>query len=147
MKALSIAAALCRTFEGLSLKPYLCPAMVPTIGIGSTRYEDGRLVTLQDAPITAERAEALLMLTLERNYLPGVLQASPGLSAYPNALAAMVDFAYNCGVSRYRASTLRRCIDAQDWDGAKTQLLKWTRGGGRVLPGLVARRIAEGKLL
>jgi lysozyme len=146
-QALSIAAALCRTFEGVRLKPYLCPAAIPTIGIGSTHYEDGRLVALSDPPITLARAEALMMLTLARDYLPGVLRASPGLAEHPRALGALVDFAYNCGVPRYRASTLRRRVDAKDWQAAKDQLLKWTRGGGKILPGLVARRVAEGKLL
>lgn len=144
---LLIAERLCKTFEGLRLAPYLCPAGVPTIGIGSTRYEDGRLVTLLDPPITKERAEHLLFVTLRRDYLPGVLRASPALATNPRALGAMLDFAYNLGVPRYRSSTLCRCINAQDWAGAKRELARWVRGGGKVLPGLVARRKAEAALL
>ncbi|MBV5322713.1 MAG: lysozyme [Ilumatobacteraceae bacterium] len=146
-ETLSLVAALCRTFEGFRAKPYLCPASVATIGYGSTRYADGSAVKLTDPPMTQEQAEELLIHTIKVSYLPGVLQASPGLAAHPRKLAAIVDFAYNCGVSRYRASTLRRCVDGEHWDAAKDQLLKWTRGGGRVLPGLVLRRKAEGKLL
>jgi len=145
--ALRLAADLCRRFEGLSLKPYPCPAGIPTIGYGSTRYADGRAVTLRDAPITAAQAEELLLLTLRRDYLPGVLKASPGLAARPGVLAAVVDFAYNLGVARYESSTLRRKVDAGDWAGAKLELGKWIRGGGQVLPGLVARRAAEAALL
>jgi len=145
--ALDIALALCRTFEGLRNRPYLCPAGIPTIGYGSTCYADGTLVSLSDPPLTASDAEALLLLTLGRDYLPGVLKASPGLAAYPTKLGALTDFAYNCGVPRYRASTLRLCVDKQDWAGAGHQLMKWTRGGGRVLPGLVARRKAEASML
>ena len=147
MNALEVTAALCRTFEGLSLKPYLCPAGKPTIGYGSTLYEDGSWVTLQDQPITAERAEALLQLTLMRDYLPGVLKSSPGLLKFPNRLGAMLDFCYNCGVPRYRASTLRKRIDAEDWAGARVECLKWNKGGGRVLRGLRLRREAEVALL
>ena len=40
--------------------PYLCPASVPTLGWGSTFYEDGAKVSLIDAPITRERAYELL---------------------------------------------------------------------------------------
>jgi len=145
--ALEIAATLCRAFEGLRLKPYLCPAGIPTIGYGSTCYADGTLVSLSDPPLTASDAEALLLLTLERDYLPGVLKASPTLADKPKALGALTDFAYNCGVPRYRASTLRRCVDKQDWAGAGQQLMKWTRGGGKVLPGLVARRKSEAAFL
>jgi len=146
-EALEITAALCRTFEGLYLKPYTCPAGVPTIGIGSTLYEDGTKVTLQDAPITAERSEALLQITLARDYLPGVVKASPGLLKSASRLGAIVDFAYNCGVPRYRASTLRKRIDAEDWPGARVEIQKWCRGGGKVLPGLVKRRTAEAALI
>ena len=46
-------------FEGLSLKPYLCSAKVPTIGYGSTFYENGTKVKLTDAPITKQRADEI----------------------------------------------------------------------------------------
>ena len=146
-EALNLAAGLCRQFEGLRLKPYLCPAGIPTIGYGSTRYADGRAVTLQDRPITAAQAEDLLLLTLRRDYLAGVLKASPGLADKPRALAAIVDFAYNLGVSRYEGSALRKRVDASDWPSARAELGKWVRGGGKVLPGLVARHAAEAKLM
>jgi lysozyme len=147
MTALELTSALCRTFEGLYLKPYLCPAGVPTIGIGSTLYEDGRKVTLADPPITALYAEFLLQLTLRRDYLPGVIKASPVLLRYPNKLGAIMDFAYNCGVPRYRASTLKKRVDAEDWAGAQVECLKWNKGGGRILPGLTKRCQARAALL
>ena len=146
-EALNLAAGLCRQFEGLRLTPYLCPAGIPTIGYGSTRYTDGRAVTLQDRPITAAQADDLLLLTLRRDYLAGVLKASPGLADKPRSLAAIVDFAYNLGVTKYEGSTLRKRVDAGDWPGARAELAKWVRGGGQVLPGLVARRAAEAKLM
>jgi lysozyme len=59
----------------------------------------------------------------------------------------MTDFAYNLGVARYRASTLRKRINEDDFEGAKVELKKWIRGGGKVLPGLVRRRQAEAALL
>ena len=121
-EALNLAAGLCRQFEGLRLKPYLCPAGIPTIGYGSTRYADGRAVTLQDRPITAAQAEDLLLLTLRRDYLAGVLKVSPGLIDRPKALAAALDFAYNLGVRSYADSTLCKRINAQDWAGARAEL-------------------------
>lgn len=146
-EAVSIAAALCRPFEGLRLKPYICPAGYPTIGYGTVWKPDGTKVTMEHPEITKETADDWLMSELQTNYLAGVLKASPGLIAYPNALGAMADFAYNLGVARYRGSTLRRKVDERDWEGAKEQLALWVRGGGKVLPGLVKRRAAEAKLL
>lgn len=141
------AAELCRRFEGFRAKPYLCPAGVPTIGYGSTYYSDGRKVTLQDLPITEVEARALLMSELEHTYAPGVRRLCPGLAADPAAFNAIVDFVYNLGVGRLQTSTLRRKINAQDWEGAKEQLMLWTRGGGKVLPGLLKRRQAECALI
>jgi lysozyme len=146
-EAVEVAAALCRPFEGLRLQPYICPAGYPTIGYGTVWKPDGSKVTMEHAPISKETAEAWLVHELRHNYLAGVLKASPGLLARPRALGALTDFAYNLGVARYRASTLRKRVDAGDWEDAKAQLMLWTRGGGRVLPGLVRRRAAEAALL
>ena len=144
---LEIAAALCRRFEGFRSKPYLCPAGIPTIGYGSTYYPGGKKVALDDPPIQEDTARAMLMHELEHTYLPGVLRLCPGLADDEKRCNAIVDFAYNLGIGRLQTSTLRRKINAQDWDGAKAELMKWTRGGGKVLPGLVSRRTAEAALL
>jgi lysozyme len=58
-------------------------------------------------------------------------------------LTAIVDFTFNLGAGRLRTSTLRRRINQLDWASAALELRKWVHGGGRVLPGLVARRQAE----
>jgi lysozyme len=146
-EAVDIAAALCRPFEGLRLRPYICPAGYPTIGYGTVWKPDGTRVTMEHPPIDQATAEAWLLHELRATYLPGVLKASPGLLARPRALGALTDFAYNLGVARYRASTLRRRVDAGDRAGAKDELSKWVRGGGQVLPGLVRRRKAEAALM
>jgi lysozyme len=143
IKALEIAAQLCKAFEGFRAAPYLCPAGVATIGYGNTFYADGTGVTLQDKPIAQSEAEQMLIQSLSTQYLPAVLKASPGLIAHPEKLGALTDFAYNLGAARYRASTLRKRVDAQNWEGAADELLKWTKGGGKVLQGLVRRREAE----
>ena len=146
-QALDIAADLCRRFEGFRTKPYICPAGYPTIGYGTVYKPDGTVVTMDHPPISQETAQAWLLAELKRTYMAGVLRASPGLIAFPEALGAITDFAYNLGVPRYRASTLRRTIDQQNWDAAKVELAKWVRGGGKILSGLVLRRRAEIDLL
>lgn len=143
---LNIAAELCRRFEGFRSAPYLCPAGIPTIGYGSTYYADGRKVAMTDAPMSEPEARALLMVELKHTYAPGVMRLCPGLAANEPAFNAIVDFVYNLGIGRLQTSTLRRKINAQNWEGAKEQLMLWTRGGGRVLPGLVKRRQAEREL-
>jgi lysozyme len=138
--------ALCKRFEGCRLKPYLCPAGVATIGFGATAYPDGRKVALTDPPITLVYAEQILRHDAAR-FLSATAKLSPVLLLDPPKHAAIADFAFNLGVGRYRASTLRKRVDAEDWEGAAAELMKWTRGGGKVLPGLVKRRQAECLLL
>lgn len=145
---LLIARALCILFEGVYLRPYLCPAGIPTIGVGSTRYENGVRVTLADPPITRERAEELLMWELRTECLPRIIKLCAHLGDWgPGSVAAIVDFTYNLGSGNLAASTLRRKINANDREGAKAELMKWVKGGGKVLPGLVKRREAEAKLI
>lgn len=150
---LDLAAELCRRFEGFSEKPYLCPAGVWTIGYGSTYYQSGDRVTKDDPPITREYAEQLLMHELVHTYAPGAVRLCPILLTLAiqkkdwGKLNAIVDFCYNLGVGRLQTSTLRRKINAQDWEGAKEQLGLWVRGGGKVLRGLVIRRQAECNLM
>jgi lysozyme len=146
-EAVDLAAALCRRFEGFRAKPYICPAGYSTIGYGTVWKPDGTRVTMDDAPVSVELANEWLVSELRNNYMAGVLKASPQLITNPRALAAMTDFAYNLGVARYRASTLRKRINEDDFEGAKVELKKWIRGGGKVLPGLVRRRQAEAALL
>jgi lysozyme len=145
MNAVDASAVLCMRFEGFRASPYLCPAGVATIGFGSTAYANGIGVKLSDPAITRDAAAELLMHTLRTIYVPGVLKCCPGVSG--NQLAALADFCYNLGVGRLKSSTLRRRVNAEDWDGARVELLKWTRCSGRVLRGLVARREAEAALI
>ena len=144
--ALQTAVELCLKFEGVYLSPYLCPAGVPTIGVGSTRYLDGRAVRLTDPAISRGAALHLLTESLRRTYLPPVLKLCPVVDT-ADRLAALVDFAYNCGVGNLKASTLRRKVNAGDWEAVPSELAKWVRGGGRILPGLVKRRAAEAALI
>lgn len=141
--AVELAANLCKEFEGFRSSPYICPAGYPTIGYGTVYKPDGTKVTMQDPPITMALAEQWLIGELTTNYMPAIARASPVLLAYPLALAAITDFAYNLGAARYRSSTLKRRIDAQLWQEAKLELNKWVFGNGKKLPGLVRRRKAE----
>lgn len=56
-------------FEGFSPHPYVpTKGDVPTIGHGSTYYEDGTRVTLADPPISRQRAAQLAKHELEVTY-------------------------------------------------------------------------------
>lgn len=132
-------------FEGLSLKPYLCSAGVPTIGYGSTFYENGTKVKLTDAPITKQRAEQLLKNTADKfAEKVAVLITKP---VTQNQFNALVSFAFNVGVSALKVSTLLKLVNNNPNDGnIAKEFLKWNKAGGRVVQGLTNRRIKESAL-
>ncbi|MCB4358431.1 lysozyme [Quatrionicoccus australiensis] len=133
---------LIRKFEGLRLKPYLCPAGVPTIGYGHTGPE----VSIKMKPITEPVAEAM-MVQDAATFATASANLSPVLYFDSDKHSAIADFCFNLGTTRYKASTLRRKVNAGDWEGAQEELQKWVWGGGKKLPGLIARRKAEALLL
>lgn len=146
-KAIETAANLCRYFEGFFPKPYLCPAKVPTIGYGTTYYPDGRAVKLSDPAISQAQATEYLYHELTK-FLGQVLTLCPGLASEPaGRIAAILDFTYNLGAGRLKASTLRKRVNAKDWPQVKLELMKWVMGGGKKLNGLVKRREAECSLI
>lgn len=103
-------------------------------------------VTLADEPITAERAQALLLWHIRKVYLPAILVLCPGLTN-PGLLAALIDFTFNLGSGNLRASTLRRKVNTKDWQAVPAEFRKWVKAGGRELRGLALRREAEVALL
>lgn len=120
--------------------PYVCPAGYWTIGYGNLCSKD-------HPPITLEEGEQLLAVALPV-YVGHALRLSPRLAREPeDRLAAVADFVYNLGPTRYASSTLRRRVDTGDWDEAKYEIRKWVFGGGRKLPGLILRREAEAAML
>lgn len=146
-EAVEVAAALIKPFEGCHKRrsdgligPYLCPAGYPTQGWGIV------VPSMDVPPISQAMADAVLEREIPR-YMAQALALSPVLAAHPRKLGAITSFVFNLGPGRYRASTLRRRVNEQDWEAAGQEMLKWTRGGGRVLPGLVKRRKAEAAYL
>jgi len=136
---LAILYKLIRRFEGCRLMPYVCPAGVWTCGWGSTGFDvfPGKAWTQEYADKRLE-ADAL-------RFAKGTLMLCPGLQ--DSALCAISDFAYNLGLGALKASTLRRRLNEGNLEAAKRELSRWTKGGGKVLPGLVIRRQAEAALL
>lgn len=136
---------LIKRFEGLELKPYKCPAGIPTIGYGNTYYPSGAKVKLTDPAITQIVAEALLKFLLG-SYEKDVDSFCRD-DINQNQFDALTSFAYNCGPRNLKSSTLLKKVNANPADPTiKAEFLKWNKGGGKVLPGLTKRRQAEADL-
>jgi lysozyme len=142
-----VALPLIKKWEGLHrvgrdglVYPYRDPAGYPTIGYGTL------LRSMDVQPITQDMAFTLLYIKyVEAKWQ--VLQSSPHLAGDPKRLAAITSFVYNLGIGRYRASTLKKKVDSQDWVAARREIQRWVYAGGRKLNGLIARRKEEAELL
>lgn len=128
-------------FEGLKLKPYLDSGGVATIGIGSTYYENGRKVRMDDMPITEARAYELLANTISSYELTvtNLLKVKVTQSQFD----AMVSLCYNIGAANFAKSSVIRLVNLGDFTTAKAAFLFWNKVKGKVVKGLVNRRVAE----
>jgi GH24 family phage-related lysozyme (muramidase) len=63
-----------------------------------------------------------------------------------NQFDALVSFTFNLGEGALEESTLRRKLNAGDYEGAAAEFGKWVKAGGQILPGLVRRRKDEAEL-
>ena len=112
-----------------------------TIGWGSTGKD-----IVPGTIWTEEQASARLEKDLEL-FAIGVLNLSPEIDKEPERRwAALISFAYNCGLGNYKISTLRRRTNAADWENGAKEFLKWNKAAGREMPGLTRRRKAESLL-
>jgi lysozyme len=136
---------LIKKYEGFSAKPYLCPAKIPTIGYGATFYPNGKKVTMSDKQITEVEATELLknMLTRFEQYVDSFCIDT----LTQNQFDALVSFCYNVGPTNLKNSTLLKKVNNNPNDETiNDEFMKWTRGGGKVLKGLVTRRKSESEL-
>jgi len=135
---------LIKKYEGLRLTAYLCPAGVPTIGYGSTRYPDGRKVILGEKLSSEKEATQLLLATMT-SFEAAVNKHLPNLNQCQ--FDALVSFAYIVGTGAFIKSTLLKKAKVNPSDPSIVdEFQKWVRGGGKVLPGLVTRRREEANL-
>lgn len=133
---MSLASDIVKKFEGLRLDAYQDVGGIWTIGYGSI----GRGV-VAGTKWTQEQADAALEHYLEA--LEGVLDGLIDVPVTEGQRAALTSLAYNIGTAAFASSTLLKLLNAQDYDGAADQFLRWTRVKGRVVSGLVNRRSAE----
>jgi len=142
LTALELLINLIKEFEGCRLEAYLCPAGVWTIGYGAT----GKGI-VKGTKWTQEKADNKLH-DMALQVLHDTIDASTILLYQSfEKQAAIADFVYNLGITKYNSSTLKRRVDAGDWPAAKSELLRWDKVKGKPLAGLTRRRKREAELL
>lgn len=141
MKTSQAGLDLIESFEGFKAAPYLDSKGIPTIGIGSTHYEDNTAVTMDDQAISKDRAYQLLSYHLSKE--ESTLNHAITVDLNQNQFDALSCFTYNVGEGNFLASTLLKDVNAGNFGDAADQFLRWDKAGGVELAGLTRRRQAE----
>ena len=162
MKTSEAGLHLMHKFEGYKNKPYLCPAHIWTVGWGTVIYQEQIRLPMvrvpdkhtpmirKEMPLkpednrvwSKEEINELFRVDVE-SFERGVLRLVPGVVSRQGSFDALVSISYNFGLGNLQRSTIRMRANRGDWEGAADAFRVWTKGGGKVLPGLVKRREAE----
>jgi lysozyme len=149
-------------YEGFRSRPYLCPAHIWTIGYGHVLYQEQiRLPVVRvegketpmirkEMPLKPEDNRVWTKTEIDElfrtdvgTFERGVLRLVPGVVGRQGSFDALVSISFNFGLGNLQRSTIRMRANRGDWEGAAESFRVWTKGGGKVLPGLVKRREAE----
>ena len=149
-------------YEGKRSRPYLCPAHIWTIGYGHVLYQEQiRLPVVRvegketpmirkEMPLKPEDNRVWTKTEIDElfrtdvgTFERGVLRLVPGVVGRQGSFDALVSISFNFGLGNLQRSTIRMRANRGDWEGAAEAFMVWTKGGGKVLPGLVRRREAE----
>jgi lysozyme len=138
--------------EGVRTKPYQCPALLWTVGVGHVIDPHHARVPMADRKqlpipngwdriLSMDEVNDILKKDLDR-FEKGVLRLCPG-KLTQGQFDALVSFSFNVGLGNLQRSTIRMKVNREDFEGAAESFLDWTKAGGKVLKGLVIRRNDE----
>jgi lysozyme len=143
MKMTEDGLALIQKFEGLALESYRDAVGVWTIGYGHTSRAGTPMVT-SGLKITSEAAADILARDVEA-FASGVSKRVT-VDLTDQQFSALVSFAFNVGLGGFERSSVLQAVNARNFDAVPRRLNLWCKAGGRILPGLIKRRAAEGAL-
>ena len=122
-------------FEGCRLAAYPDTGGVWTIGYGHTHgVIEGMTCTLEQAQIWLERD-----IQAAADAVNSLVQ----ISLKQPEFDALVDFVFNLGAGAFARSTMLKDINAGKFAAAALQFPLWDHDAGRVLAGLLHRRLTE----
>ncbi len=153
MKVSPAAIRMIKHHEGVRTRPYRCPALLWTVGVGhvidpshaAVKYEERRTLPIPegwDRSLSMGEVDAILAQDLGR-FERGVARLCPSAVNHQGRFDALVSFAFNVGLGNLQRSSLRMKTNRGEFEEAADEFMKWTKAGGRVLPGLLKRRTDE----
>ena len=143
------AIAIVTEFEGFVPRVYNDGVGVPTIGIGTTRYPDGRSVRFGDSNIDLATAQKYLAHDLAAVVKQLKLEIPHWDGMNDNQQSALISFGYNLGEYFYANpgfNTITAVLRDKRWSDLPKTLELYSMPGTGVHEGLLRRRKAEGEL-
>jgi lysozyme len=138
--------------EGVRSRPYQCPALLWTIGVGHVidpNHAKVPMANRKQLPIPSGWDRVLSNEEIDEILRKDLARFEQGVSRLITApltqgqFDALVSFSFNVGLGNLQNSTLRMKVNRQEYEAAAEQFLVWTKAGGKVLAGLVKRRTHE----
>ncbi|MCD1124829.1 lysozyme [Jinshanibacter sp. LJY008] len=123
--------------EGCKAQPYLCPAGVMTVGVGSTtgNIEPGKKYSDEE---------------IAKRWVSDIKEAEQCVNQFANGKGlpqgtfdAFTSITFNVGCTAMKKSTLFKYSRSGKIKDACFELTRWVYAGGKKLPGLVTRRDGE----
>ena len=153
MKVSPAALKMVKHHEGVRVKPYRCPALLWTVGVGhvidpnhiKVPFEERRNLPIPngwDRVLSMDEVDSILSQDLGR-FERGVARLCPASTNSQGIFDALVSFSFNVGLGNLQRSGLRMKTNRGEFQDAAEEFMKWTKAAGRVLPGLVKRRQDE----
>ena len=128
--------------EGVRNRPYRCAAGLWTVGVGHLIGDGKSLPESWNRTFSKEEIDGLLKRDLRRFEL-GVHKMLPNMPLRQGEFDALVSFSFNLGLGCFQRSTVRQALLRGDKKAAMESLLKYCRAGGKILKGLLNRRLDE----
>ena len=124
---------LIKKYEGCRLHAY---KPIPTEVCWTIGYGHYGSDVTPNMVITQAQAEQLLAVDLQK--YENAVQKYVGFPLNQDQLDSLVSFAYNCGIGN-----LKKLVSGRTAPQVADAMLKYTKAGGKVLPGLARRRQEE----
>lgn len=129
-----------KSFEGFSSSVYVCAGGKKTIGYGHV------ILPSEEYDIISQDT-ATLILKNDIVIFENAVQRNINIALRQNQFDALVSLVFNIGAAAFQRSTLRQKINyCSDLEEIGHEFMRWIYSGGRILSGLMKRRMLEMQL-
>lgn len=132
--------------EGIKLSAYKDSGGIPTIGIGTVKFPDGKPVKMGDK-CTIDEAKSYLKDHLNKYVFPAIDKlTAKGETTMPDTVyAALCSFVYNLGEGALKGPSIAKALAAHNWADLAAGFKKYVNVNGQFCQGLANRRDTETK--